>query len=86
LKNSKQRDWEPTSEALTKRFLKQKLCSIGIDVEEFETERLGADKRSAHQKIPETKALFDFTHQTSLPKLAAAELIPPLDDFISNEQ
>ncbi len=53
LKNSKQKDWEP-SEALS-------------------------------PKIPETKAQSDFTHQTSLPKLAAVELIPPLDDFFSNE-
>ena len=45
---------------------------------------MGAKRLSALTKISETQALFDFTHLNSLPKLAAIELFPPLDDFFSN--
>ena len=53
-----------------------------MSVEDFET-RDGSQEAKRSRDDFRKEALFDFTHPTSLPKLAATELIPPLDDFFS---
>jgi hypothetical protein len=56
---------------------------MGMNVADFET-RDREPSETLSQIFLKTKLCSSFTHPTSLPKLAAAELIPPLDDFFSN--